>query len=99
MTSRLTVFLLLLFNFSFSQNPLPLIPQPHVIGNQSGSFVINKETVIQADATMFETQYLQSAIKQQTGLDLKIVPAAGNVSKIILVFDLAGPAASGIKEA
>jgi hexosaminidase len=98
MTSRLTIFLVLLFNIAFSQNPLALIPKPESIEIRKGYFVLNKETVIQADNTMFEAQYLQQAIKQQTGLDLKILPAAGNVSKISLSFDTDGPAASGIKE-
>ncbi|MBP6557932.1 MAG: family 20 glycosylhydrolase [Flavobacterium sp.] len=98
MTSRLTVFFVLLFNIAFSQNPLPLIPQPESIEIRKGHFVLNKETVIQADKNSFEAQYLQQAIKQQTGLDLKILPAAANVSKISLSFDLDGPAASGIKE-
>lgn len=98
MTSKFTFFLLLLFNIAFAQNPLPLVPQPTTIEINKGYFVLNKETVIQADATMFEAQYLQQAIKTQTGFDLKIVPAAANVSKISLSFDLGGPAASGIKE-
>ncbi len=98
MTTRLTIFLALLFNIAFAQNSLPLIPQPESIEIRKGDFVLNKETVIQADATMYEAQYLQQAIKTQTGLDLKILPAAGNVSKISLSFDLDSPAASGIKE-
>ncbi len=76
--------LLLLFNFGFSQSQLPLIPQPKSIQINKGRFVLNDQTVIQADAAMFEAQYLQQAIKQQTGMELKILPAAGNVSKITL---------------
>jgi hexosaminidase len=84
MTCKFTFFLVLLFHTSFSQNPLPLIPQPSIVEMKKGSFVLNKETVIQADATMFEAQYLQQAIKQQTGLDLKIVAATIHPNKISL---------------
>ena len=84
MTRKFTFFLVLLFHTAFSQNPLPLIPQPSSIEMKKGSFVLNKETVIQADATMFEAQYLQQAIKQQTGLDLKIVAASIHPNKISL---------------
>lgn len=84
MTRKFTFFLVLLFHTAFSQNPLPLIPQPSSIEMKKGSFVLNKETVIQADVTMFEAQYLQQAIKQQTGLDLKIVAASIHPNKISL---------------
>ncbi|MEK8179431.1 family 20 glycosylhydrolase [Flavobacterium buctense] len=84
MTYRLTVFLVLLFNITFSQNPLPLIPQPESIEIRKGHFVLNKETVIQADENSFEAQYLQQAIKQQTGLLLAIVAKSNVDSKIIL---------------
>ncbi len=84
MTRKFTFFLVLLFHTAFSQNPLPLIPQPSIVEMKKGSFVLNKETVIQADATMFEAQYLQQAIKQQTGLDLKIVLATVQPNKISL---------------
>jgi hexosaminidase len=98
MTSKFSFFFILLFNIAFSQNPLPLIPQPESIEILKGHFVLNKETVIQADENLFEAQYLQQAIKQKTGLDLKILPIVANISKISLSYDLDGPAASGIKE-
>ncbi len=98
MTSKFTLFFILLFNIAFSQNPLSLIPQPSEIKMSKGNFTLTNKTVIQADANMFEAQYLQQAIKQQTGLDLKIIPAAANVSKISLSVALDVPAASGIKE-
>jgi hexosaminidase len=91
-------FLLLLFNIAFSQNELPLIPQPANVEINKGHFVLDGKTVIQADNGMFEAQYLQQAIKQQTGLELKIMPAAAKVPKISLSFDLDAPEASGIKE-
>ena len=84
MSVRFAFVFLLLFNFGFSQNRLPLIPQPKSIQKSKGYFVLNKETVIQADNKMFEAHYLQQAIKQQTGLDLKIVLVAesGNIIKL-----------------
>ena len=83
MTTRLIAFLLL-FNVASSQSQLPLIPQPKSIEIGNGHFVLNSQTVIHADSNLFEAQYLQQAIQQQTGLELKILPAAGNVSKISL---------------
>ena len=84
MSVRFAFVFLLLFNFGFSQNRLPLIPQPKSIQKSKGNFVLNKETVIQAGNKMFEAHYLQLAIKQQTGLDLKIIPVAesGNIIKL-----------------
>ncbi|MGL2965014.1 beta-N-acetylhexosaminidase [Flavobacterium sp. XGLA_31] len=84
MNTKLIAFLLLFFAVGFSQNALPLIPQPQSVEIRKGYFVLSKETIIQADASQFEAQYLQQAIKQQSGLDLKIQPVAGNVSKISL---------------
>ncbi|QBZ97524.1 glycoside hydrolase family 20 protein [Flavobacterium sangjuense] len=98
MTTKLTAFLLLFFAIGFSQNPLPLIPQPHSVHLKNGHFELNKETVIQADGKMFEAQYLKKAIRQQTGLDLKIMPVAANVPKISLSFDLSAVDASEKKE-
>lgn len=82
MTTKLTFFLLLFFNIALSQNPLPLIPQPEAIEFRKGYFVLNKETVIQADKNSFEAQYLQQAIKQQTGLELKISTSSKAENKI-----------------
>ena len=89
--------MLLFVTIVFSQSPLPLIPQPSQVKIGKGNFLLTDRTVIQADANMFEAQYLQTAIKQQTGLNLKIVPVS-NGSKISFSFDLDAPAASGIKE-
>lgn len=94
-----TLLLFLFFiNLAFSQNEIALIPQPSEIKLGEGNFVLNKKTIIQADVNSFEAKYLQQAIKQQTGLDLKILPIVTNVSKISLNFDLDAPAASGNKE-
>lgn len=98
MTSKFAFFLLLVFNIAFSQKTLSLIPQPSEVKMSNENFILTDKTIIQADANMFEAQYLQQAIKQQTGLDLKILPVAENVSKISLSFDFDSPAASGIKE-
>ncbi|WP_329805829.1 beta-N-acetylhexosaminidase [Flavobacterium facile] len=68
-----SLLLLLLFaNLAFSQNELALIPKPTDIKLGEGNFVLNKKTVIQADENLFEAKYLQQAIKERTGLDLKI---------------------------
>lgn len=85
MAKKLSLLLLFTVAVGFSQTPLPLIPQPSTIEMRKGNFVINKETVIQADATMFEAQYLQQAIKEQTGFELKIVPTAVKPNKISLI--------------
>lgn len=98
MTKKFLFLLLLILNTVFSQNQLPIIPYPSNLELNSGIVLIDNKTVIEADATMFEAQYLQKSIKQKTGLDLKIVSKALNVSKISLVFDYDFPADSGIKE-
>ena len=98
MTRKFLFLLLLILNTVFSQNQLPIIPYPSNLELNSGIILIDNKTVIEADATMFEAQYLQKSIKQKTGLDLKIVSKALNVSKISLVFDYDFPAQSGIKE-
>lgn len=84
MTHKFTLFLLLLFNAAFSQNELPIIPKPDSVEIRKGYFTFNKETVIQADATMFEAQLLHQVIKEQTGFDLKIVPVTVKPNKITL---------------
>lgn len=98
MAKKFLFLLLLIFNNLFSQNQLPVIPYPTEVILNSGSFLINNKTVIEADANMFEAQYLQKSIKQKTGLDLKIVSQALNVPKISLIFDYDLPDHSGIKE-
>ena len=83
MTTRLIAFLLL-FNVAYSQYSLPLIPYPRVITIEKSEFVLNKNTIIQADSNMFEAQFLQQAIKQQTGLELRILPFTKKLNKISL---------------
>jgi len=73
-------------NVVFSQNELPLIPKPQSIQTEKGSFVITKETVIQADKKTFEANYLKAQIKEITGLDLPILPVSNANSKIALSF-------------
>jgi len=99
MTKKLSLLILFIASIGFSQTPLPIIPKPQSLQENKGHFQLNKNTIIQADEKMFEAQYLKQAIKQQTGLDLKILPAAANVAKISLSFDLDAPAASGMEEA
>jgi len=85
MTTKLTAFLFLFVTIVFSQNQLSLIPQPKYVKTTEGQFILSDKTVIQADVQMFEAQFLQQAIKQQTGLDLKILPVvANNVPKITM---------------
>lgn len=72
MSKKLAFLLLLLINVSFSQNQLPLIPQPKSILLGKGSCVLTSKTTIQSDRNSFEANYLKELIKSQTGLDLKI---------------------------
>jgi hexosaminidase len=84
----------------FGQTNVSLIPMPQNITYQSGSFVLHPKTVIQTnDVTSFEALFLKESIKNQTGLDLKIVKEVpNNVATIHLVFDVQGPDASDFKE-
>lgn len=84
MTKRLSLLFLFVASIGFSQQSLPLIPQPKSIEIHKEYFVLNKETVIQADTNMFEAQYLQQSIKQLTGLELKIVLVTAKPNKITL---------------
>ncbi|MGC4040045.1 MAG: beta-N-acetylhexosaminidase [Flavobacterium sp.] len=72
MTKKITLLFLFIASLGFSQNTLPLIPQPQTLQVNNGNFVLDKETVILADPKSFEAQYLQLEIKKRTGLDLKI---------------------------
>lgn len=83
MSKKLTFILFLIISVSFSQNQLPLIPQPKSLKFESGDFILSDKTVIQADEDSFEAKYLQEIIKQQVGLDLKIVTSTKAKSKII----------------
>lgn len=84
----------------FGQTNVSLIPMPQNIAYHSGSFVLHPKTVIQTnDVTSFEALFLKESIKNQTGLDLKIVKEVpNNVATIHLVFDVQGPDASDFKE-
>ncbi len=83
MSKKLTFLLFLIVSVSFSQNQLPLIPQPKSLKLETGNFILSDKTVIQADEDSFEAKYLQEIIKQQVGLDLKIVTSTKAKSKII----------------
>lgn len=72
MSKKLLLLSLLLFNLSFAQKQLPLIPQPKSMLLGKGSCTITAKTTIQADKNSFEANYLKEVIKAQTGLDLKI---------------------------
>lgn len=71
MIKKLSVLCLFIVSISFSQS-LPLIPQPQNLQMLDGNFILNKETVINADPNLFEAKYLQEEIKNRTGLELKI---------------------------
>ena len=79
-------FIVLMANVAFSQNELSLIPKPSSMQIAKGSFVITKETVIQADKKTFEANYLKAQIKEITGLDLPILTVTNANSKIALSF-------------
>ena len=82
MTKILSVLSLFIFSVGSSQQLLPLIPQPQSVEILDGNFVLNKETVINADPNLFEAKYLQQQIKKLTGLDLKIGMNLKATSKI-----------------
>lgn len=72
MSKKLLLLSLLLFNLSFAQEQLPLIPQPKSILLGKGSCTITAKTTIQTAKNSFEANYLKEVIKAQTGLDLMI---------------------------
>jgi hexosaminidase len=72
MAHKITFLLVLLFNVSFSQNSMPLIPQPKSISLGKSSCYLTSKTTIRASPNSFEANYLKEAIKIQTGLDLNI---------------------------
>ena len=88
MSKLFSALSLFIVSIGFAQNALPLIPMPKMVEINKGTFVLNKQTVIQVDNNMPEVLYLQQAIKQRTGLDLKIVPDNINANKIKLIQDV-----------
>lgn len=84
MTTKFSLFLLILFNITFSQNTLPLIPKPTQMRMNDGSFNLTEETVIVAENNAAEANYLKEIIKQQLGLDLKVLRSSEAKSKIRL---------------
>lgn len=88
MSRKLLFLFLLLFNLSFAQEQLPLIPQPAKIEYLVSEFVLDKNTVIQTnDESSFDAIYLKDAIKQQTGLDLRVTSSYHQKNKILLVIE------------
>jgi hexosaminidase len=85
MTSRITFFFVLFSQLTFSQKALPLIPLPKEIEPGNGFFVLNNETIINADKNSFEAQYLKAVINQEFGLNLEISQNAHASSKISLL--------------
>ncbi|WP_333876514.1 glycoside hydrolase family 20 protein [Flavobacterium sp.] len=85
MTSRITFFFVLFCHLTFAQHTLPLIPTPKEIKPGNGFFVLNSETIINADKNSFEAQYLKEVINQEFGLNLEISQKATTSSKISLL--------------
>lgn len=100
MKHKYILLTLFLTAICFGQSTVSLIPMPQKISYQSGSFVLHSKTVIQTnDVTSFEALFLKESIKNQTGLELKIVKEApNNVATITLVFDVKHPDATNFKE-
>lgn len=82
MTKKISILFIFIVSIGFSQNSLPLIPQPQTLQTLEGNFVLSQETVIIADPTSFEAKYLQQEIRKLTGLDLKIGQNLKSPSKI-----------------
>ena len=82
MNKKLALSFLFIVSIGYSQQLLPLIPQPQTVEILDGNFVLNNETVIVADPNLFEAKYLQQEIKKLTGLDLKIGMNLKSTSKI-----------------
>jgi len=64
---------------------LPLIPKPKQISEQTGQFELNSSTMILADETLFEAQFLKASIKELTNLDLKFTQNPVKNASIILL--------------
>ncbi len=75
---------MLVVNLGLSQAQLSIIPQPKMSKSKEGAFLLTKETVIQADSKLFETQFLQKSIAELTGFKLKIVTESKSSNKISL---------------
>ncbi|MDI1257593.1 MAG: beta-N-acetylhexosaminidase [Flavobacterium sp.] len=68
---RKVIFLLFLTASGFSQNLLPLIPQPQFVVIKKGNFILNNATLIRAEASPFEAKFLKEYLEKQYGLQLK----------------------------
>lgn len=82
-------FFLLLFGLisylGFGQN---IIPQPESLAFREGTFTLNSETVIKADDSSFEAQFLQQYIHENNGLKLAINKNAKSENCIALNYSL-----------
>lgn len=82
-------FFLLLFGLisylGFGQN---IIPQPESLAFREGTFTLNSETVIKADESSFEAQFLQQYIHENNGLKLSINKNAKSENCIALNYAL-----------
>lgn len=82
MKYKILTLLLLISVISVAQQNLNLIPKPNSVEIKKGHFVLNKETVIFADENSFEAIFLKESIKNQTGLELKIIDKFTNKNVI-----------------
>lgn len=82
-------FFLLLFGLisylGFGQS---IIPQPESLAFREGTFTLNSETVIKADESSFEAQFLQQYINENNGLKLAINKNAKSENCIALNYAL-----------
>ncbi len=88
MFTRYTLFLLLILNVGFAQlQQLPIIPKPKIFKVEEGVFILSKETVLQAKNNSIEALFLQKAILQRTGIELKIEanPKAASIINLSLL--------------
>lgn len=90
-------FLLLIGLISFLGFGQNIIPQPETIEFREGTFALNSETVIKADESSFEAQFLQQYIHENNGLKLSINKNAKSENCIALNYALS-PKLSVIKD-
>lgn len=88
MSQRLFFLMLCLPFTGFSQQTVNIIPQPVKLQYKEGNFLFNKNTALQFNAKQpglkAAAVYLQSQIKELTGMNLPVNAAASNSIKLII---------------
>ncbi len=88
MSQRIFLLLLCLPFTGLSQQTVNIIPQPVKLQYKEGNFTIAKNTVLQYNTKQPEIKaaadFLQSQVKQLTGLDLPVNAAAATAIKLII---------------